>query len=141
MRSNKWIFCHNNSGQTFVQTKNNDFCFYNDGNIGAKSQIYYGSWHSIVLTRSDDTWLNIMLYGSNMIKEGTYSIANDFKLYTIGKSANAELTIPKSAIGSINRADWGFEVNVRRSGISGDTQGGYNGIAIVSSGNLILRST
>lgn len=136
-----WNFTHSKDVLRCNSSGVNTFNGHANGDVALKSQIWYGSWHSIVLTRSDDTWLNIMLYGSNTLKEGSYSIANDFKLYTIGKSANVELTIPRSAIASINRADWGFEVNVRRSGISGDTQGGYNGIAIVSSGNLVLRST
>lgn len=110
------------------------------GNIGSKSQITYDSWHSIVLTRSDSTWLNIMLYGTDLLKQGIYSIANDFKIVTSG-ALNSELTIPRSAIKEINRKDWGFELIAKRSEISGDSGGGYNGIAIVSDGNLTLQST
>ncbi len=136
-----WDFTHGKDVLRCTSEGVNTFNGHANWDVALKSQIYYASWHSIVLTRSDDTWLNIILYGSNTLKEGAYSIANDFKLYTIGRNANVELTIPTSAIASINRADWGFEINVRRSGISGDTQGDYNGIAIVSSGNLVLRST
>lgn len=108
--------------------------------ISSPNTVNYPSWHSIVLTRSDDNWINIMLYGSNNIKKGTYSIDGDFKIYAIRSSGNQELTIPKSAISSISRRDWGFELNVNRNKISGDS-GGYNGIAIVSGGNLTLRSS
>ena len=110
------------------------------GNIGSKSQIQYDSWHSIVLTRSDQNWLNIMLFGTDLLKQGIYSIANDFEIVTVG-TLNSVLTIPRSAIKEINRKDWGFELNAKRSEISGDSGGDYNGIAIVSSGNLILQST
>ncbi len=110
------------------------------GNIGSKSQIRYDSWHSILLTRSDQNWLNIILFGTDLLKQGIYSIANDFKIATIG-TLNSELTIPRSAIKEINRKDWGFELIAKRSEISGDSSGDYNGIAIVSSGNLILQST
>ena len=81
-----------------------------------------------------------MLYGSNSLREGEYSIDGDFKMYCIRSSGNQELTIPKSAVESIYRYDWGFELNVNRGKISGDS-GGYNGIAIVSGGNLTLRSS
>ena len=108
--------------------------------FSSPSTIHYPNWHSIILTRSDDTWINIMLYGSNSLREGEYSIDGDFKMYCIRSSGNQELTIPKSAVESIYRYDWGFELNVNRGKISGDS-GGYNGIAIVSGGNLTLRSS
>lgn len=109
------------------------------GNIGSKSQIDYSNWHSIVLTRSDNTYLNIILYGSNILKEGNYSITNDFRLITYG-TTNSDLTIPKSAIVEISRRDWGFELVINRSGISGISSGDYNGIAVVASG-ITLQST
>lgn len=109
------------------------------GNIGSKSQIQYDSWHSVVLTRSDNDYFNIMLYGSNILKEGTYSIANDFTVKTYGQTS-ADLTIPKSAINEIQRRDWGFEVVCKRSGITGIVSGQYNGIAVVAS-TIRLQST
>lgn len=109
-------------------------------NISSPNTVNYPNWHSIVLTRSDDTWLNIMLYGSNNLREGEYSIDGDFKIYCIRSGGNQELTIPKSAVESISRHDWGFELNANRASISG-TSGGYNGIAIITGGNLTLRSS
>lgn len=105
-----------------------------------QTSINFANWHSIVLTRSDNNYLNIMLYGTNLLKYGTYSIQGQFKLITYG-TTNSTLTIPKSAISSISRRDWGFEINVNRSGISGITSGQYNGIAVVSEGQLVLQST
>lgn len=110
------------------------------GIIGNKNSIAYEPWHSIVLTRSDSNWLNIMLFGTDLLKQGIYSIANDFEIVTFGTLSSA-LTIPRSAIKEINRKDWGFELIAKRSEISGNSSGDYNGIAIVSSGNLILQST
>lgn len=109
------------------------------GNIGNKNTIDYQGWHSVVLTRSDNDYLYIMLYGSNILKEGTYSIANDFSIQAIG-TTNSTLTIPKSAISSISRRDWGFELVCRRSGISGIASTQYNGIAIVTT-TIRLQST
>lgn len=109
------------------------------GDIGTKNQIIYGSWHSVILTRSDYNWLELMLYGSNLLKKGNYSIANDFKLVTYGTSY-AELTIPRSAIKGINRQDWGFELTVARSEIQGNVSGEFNGVAVVSE-SLIIQST
>lgn len=106
----------------------------------AKEQIQYRSWHSIILTRSDSSWLNLILYGSNHLREGNYSIANDFKLVTYG-TTNSDLTIPTSAIDTITRHDWGFEVAIKRSEIIGDSGNEYDGIAIPHDGNLILQST
>lgn len=103
------------------------------------TQIAYDSWHSIILTRTDSTWLSLMLYGSNHLKEGNYSIANDFNLILIG-STNVEVTIPTNAI-TIIRRDWGFELNILRSGITGDDGNAHDGIAIVSDENLVLKST
>lgn len=100
--------------------------------IESKSKIDYQSWHSVVLTRSDNDYFYIMLYGSNILKEGTYSIANDFRVITYGQTS-ADLTIPKSAINEISRRDWGFEVVCKRSGITGIVSGQYNGIAVVAS--------
>lgn len=107
--------------------------------IESKSKIEYQSWQSIVLTRSDNNLLYIMLYGSNILKEGTYSIANNFAVQTIG-TTNSTLTIPKSAISSISRRDWGFELLINRSGISGIASTQYNGIAIVTN-TITLQST
>lgn len=109
------------------------------GTIGNKNTIDYQAWQSIVLTRSDTNYFYIMLYGSNILKEGTYSIANDFKVLTYGQT-NSQLTIPKSAISSISRRDWGFELIINRSGISGIASTEYNGIAIVVS-TIRLQST
>ena len=109
------------------------------GDIGTKSQIIYGSWHSVILTRSDQSWLQLMLYGSNLLKKGNYSIANDFKLVAYGTSY-AELTIPRSAIKEIHRQDWGFELTVARSEIQGNVSGELNGVAVVSE-SLIIQST
>ena len=109
------------------------------GNIGNKNTIDYQGWHSVVLTRSDNDYFYIMLYGSNILKEGTYSIANDFSIQAIG-TTNSTLTIPKSAISSISRRDWGFELVCRRSGISGIASTQYNGIAIVTT-TIRLQST
>lgn len=106
--------------------------------IETKSQIEYQGWQSVVLTRSDNNLLYIMLYGSNILKEGTYSIASDFQIVTYG-STNGTLTIPKSAISGINRKDWGFELLINRSGISGIASTQYNGIAVVSS-TITLQS-
>lgn len=110
------------------------------GDIGTKSQIIYNSWHSVILTRSDQSFLQLMLYGSNLLKKGNYSIANDFKLVAYGTSY-AELTIPRSAIKKINRKDWGFELTVARSEIQGNVSGELNGVAVVSDGNLRIQST
>lgn len=110
------------------------------GDIGTKSQIIYDSWHSVILTRSDQSWLQLMLYGSNLLKKGNYSIANDFKLVAYGTSY-AELTIPRSAIKNIDRRDWGFELAVARSEIQGNVSGELNGVAVVYDGNLIIQST
>lgn len=107
--------------------------------IETKSQIEYQGWRSVVLTRSDNNLLYIMLYGSNILKEGTYSIASDFQIVTYG-STNGTLTIPKSAISGIQRRDWGFELLINRSGISGIASTQYNGIAVVSS-TITLQST
>lgn len=109
------------------------------GDIGTKNQIAYDSWHSIVLTRSDNNWLNIMLYGSNLLKKGNYSIANDFKLIAYG-TPYAELTIPRSAIKEIYRTDWGFELYAALSEIQGNVSEGLNGVAVVSE-SLIIQST
>jgi len=109
------------------------------GTIGNKNTIDYQSWHSVVLTRSDDNYFYIMLYGSNLLKEGNYSIANDFRILTYGDT-RADLTIPKSAISSISRKDWGFELIINRSGITGIVSGQYNGIAIVAT-TIRLQST
>lgn len=108
--------------------------------IETKSKINYENWHSVVLTRSDDNYLYIMLYGSNLLKEGNYSIANDFRILTYGTTAGT-LTIPISAINAISRKDWGFEVVVNRSGITGITSGQYNGIAIPGGATLTLLAT
>lgn len=108
--------------------------------VETKSEINYGNWHSVVLTRSDNNYLYIMLYGSDCLKEGTYSIPNGFALVTYGTTSGT-LTIPTSAIHGVTRRDWGFEVVVNRSGITGITSGQYNGIAIVSDGTLTLRAT
>lgn len=108
--------------------------------IETKSEINYGSWHSIVFTRSDNDYLYIMLYGSSCLKEGTYSIANNFSIVAYG-TTNGTLTIPTSAIKGVTRRDWGFEVVINRSGITGITSGQYNGIAIVSDATLTLKST
>lgn len=110
------------------------------GDIGTKNQIVYGSWHNVILTRSDQSWLTLILYGSNLLKKGNYSIANDFKLTAYGTSY-AELTIPRSAIKEINRKDWGFELIVARSEIQGNVSGELNGVAIAHDGNLVLQST
>lgn len=109
------------------------------GDIGTKSQIVYSSWHSVILTRSDRSWLQLMLYGSNLLKKGNYSIANDFNLVAYGTSY-AELTIPRSAIKEIIRRDWGFELFVARSEIQGNVSGELNGVAVVSE-SLIIQST
>ena len=109
------------------------------GNIGNKNTIDYQGWHSVVLTRSDNDYFYIMLYGSNLLKEGTYSIANDFSIQAIG-TTNSTLTIPKSAIQGISRRDWGFELVCKRSGISGIASTQYNGIAIVTT-TIRLQST
>lgn len=108
--------------------------------ITEKNQVAYLDWNSVVLTRSDNNSLYIMLYGSNHLKEGNYSIANNFKLVTYG-STNSELTIPKSALSSISRRDWGFELVFNRSGISGIASGQYNGVAVPYDGPLLLQST
>lgn len=107
--------------------------------IESKNQVAYGDWHSVVLTRSDNNNLYIMLYGSNHLKEGNYSIASDFQIVTYGNT-NGTLTIPKSAISGIIRKDWGFELVINRSGITGITSGQYNGIAVVSS-TITLQAT
>jgi len=104
-----------------------------------KSQIQYKRWHSIVLTRSDDNYIYVMLYGSNQLREGNYSIASDFTLITYGQTY-AELTIPKSAIYDITRHDWGFELTLTRSAISGISSSQYNGTAVVVN-PIILQST
>lgn len=109
------------------------------GTIGNKNTIDYQAWHSVVLTRSDNDYFYIMLYGSNILKEGTYSIANDFRVITYGQTS-ADLTIPKSAINEISRRDWGFEVVCKRSRITGIVSGQYNGIAVVAS-TIRLQST
>lgn len=109
------------------------------GTIGNKNTIDYQAWQSVVLTRSDTNLLYIMLYGSNILKEGTYSIASDFQIVTYG-STNGTLTIPKSAISGIQRKDWGFELLINRSGITGIVSGQYNGIAVVAS-TIRLQST
>lgn len=106
----------------------------------SKSEIVYSNWHSVVLTRSDQTNLLVMLYGSNQLKTGTYSVANNFKLVCYGTNY-AELTIPKSAITNIVRFDWGFELVINRSQISGNPSGELNGTAVVYDGPLTLRST
>lgn len=108
--------------------------------IESKNQVEYADWHSVVLTRSDNNFLYVMLYGSNHLKEGNYSIANNFKLVTYG-STNSELTIPKSALSTIYRRDWGFELVFNRSGISGIASGQYNGVAVPYDGTLLLQST
>lgn len=107
--------------------------------IESKNIIDYQSWQSVVLTRSDTNYFYIVLYGSNILKEGTYSIANDFRVLTYG-TTNSDLTIPKSAISSISRRDWGFELIINRSGISGIASTQYNGIAIVAT-TIRLQST
>ena len=107
--------------------------------IESKSKIEYQSWHSVVLTRSDNDYFYLMLYGSNILKEGTYSIANDFRIITYGQTSS-DLTIPKSAINEISRRDWGFEVVCKRSGISGIANTQYNGIAVVAN-TIRLQST
>lgn len=107
--------------------------------IESKSKIDYQSWHSVVLTRSDNDYIYLMLYGSNILKEGTYSIANDFRVLTYG-TTNSDLTIPKSAINELTRKDWGFELVCKRSGISGIASTQYNGIAIVAN-TITLQST
>lgn len=109
------------------------------GTIGNKNTIDYQSWHSVVLTRSDNDYLYVMLYGTNILKEGTYSIESNFRIITYGDT-RADLTIPKSAISSISRKDWGFEVICNRSGITGIVSGQYNGIAVVAS-TIRLQST
>lgn len=128
----------NNLGM--VEVRNDGIYNGKTGNrlIETKSQIEYQGWHSVVLTRSDNNLLYIMLYGSNILKEGTYSIASDFQIVTYG-STNGTLTIPKSAISGINRKDWGFELLINRSGISGIASTQYNGIAVVSS-TITLQS-
>lgn len=108
--------------------------------IETKSEIVYSNWHSVVLTRSDQTNLLVMLYGSNQLKAGTYSVANNFKLVCYGTSY-AELTIPKSAITNILRFDWGFELVINRSQISGNPSGELNGTAVVYDGPLTLHSS
>lgn len=108
--------------------------------VETKSQIEYNNWHSVVLTRSDTNTLYVILYGSNHLKEGSYSIANNFKLVTYG-TTYSELTIPKSALNTIYRRDWGFELMFNRSGISGIASGQYNGVAVPYDGPLILQST
>lgn len=107
--------------------------------IESKNKIDYPSWHSVVLTRSDNDYFYLMLYGSNILKEGTYSIANNFAVQTIG-TTNSVLTIPKSAINEIYRRHWGFELLINRSGISGIASTQYNGIAIVTN-TITLQST
>lgn len=104
-----------------------------------KNQIQYNRWHSIVLTRSDDNYIYVMLYGSNQLREGNYSIADDFELLTYGQTSS-NLTIPKSAINNITRHDWGFELTLDRSGISGISSSSYNGIAVVAN-PITLQST
>lgn len=108
--------------------------------IETKSEINYDNWHSVVFTRSDNDYLYIMLYGSDCLKEGTYSIPNSFALVTYGTTSGT-LTIPASAIKGVSRRDWGFEVVVKRSGITGITSGQYNGTAVVSDGTLTLSAT
>lgn len=130
---------NSNDYETYVRTFSSNTWSSWRRLITDKSQIEYPGWQSIVLTRSDNDYLYIMLYGSNQLKEGTYSIANDFKIYTYG-TTNAELTIPKSAISRILRRDWGFELIINRSGISGIASTQYNGIAVVSN-TLIIKST
>lgn len=115
-------------------TKNNTYL------VEEQSSINFMNWHSVVLTRSDNNYVFIMLYGTNRLKVGTYSIQGQFKLVTYG-TTNSTLTIPTSAIASISRRDWGFEVTVNRSGISGIASTQYNGIAVVSDGALVLKST
>lgn len=131
------------NGQTlcYVEVRSDGIYNGKNGNklIESKNSIEYQSWHSIVLTRSDNDYLNIMLYGSNILKEGTYSIANDFSIQAIG-TTNSTLTIPKSAIKGISRRDWGFELVCKRSGISGIASTQYNGIAIVTT-TIRLQST
>ena len=136
-------FAQNNNVLSSVEARS-DGSIYNGktGNrlIETKSKINYENWHSVVLTRSDDNYLYIMLYGSNLLKEGNYSIANDFRILTYGTTAGT-LTIPISAINAISRKDWGFEVVVNRSGITGITSGQYNGIAIPGGATLTLLAT
>lgn len=108
-----------------------------------KDEIAYQSWHSVVLTRSDNNLLYIMLYGSNHLKEGTYSIdiegGDSFELRAYG-STNGNLIIPKTALNSISRRDWGFELTFNRSNISG-MSGEYNGVGIIHEHTLRLKST
>lgn len=111
--------------------------------IESKNEIAYQNWNSVVLTRSDSASLYIMLYGSNILKEGTYSIdiegGNSFELRAYG-STNGNLIIPKTALNSISRKDWGFELIFNRSAISG-MSGEYNGVGIIHEHTLKLKST
>jgi len=138
-----------NDGQLyFIEQNNNDDLVVVSKNDLYKNQITYNSWHNVLLMRSDGTYIYLMLYGCDLLKEGTYSIKNAFKMTTIG-TMNAEITVPLSAIQAISRKDWGFEVIIQRSQItevissrtSREYSNDYNGIGIVHDGNLIIQST
>lgn len=105
-----------------------------------KNSINFVNWHSIILTRSDATYLDLVLFGTDTLKVGNYSIQGEFKLYTYG-TTNSELTVPISAVNSISRLDFGFEVGLLRSKITGIASSDYNGIAVVGGGQLVLLST
>ena len=132
----------NNIVLSSVEARNDGVYNGKTGNklVETKSQIEYNNWQSVVLTRSDTNTLYVILYGSNHLKEGSYSIANNFKLVTYG-TTYSELTIPKSALNTIYRRDWGFELTFNRSSISGISSGQYNGVAVPYDGPLILQAT
>lgn len=115
-----------------------------DGIAGAvqqdKTQINFTSWHSVILTRSDSTYIYLILYGTDRLKEGTYSIQGGFTLYTFG-TTESTFVVPTNAISSITRHDYGFEVVLKRANISGIAGTEYNGIAVVGGEQFVLMSS
>lgn len=105
-----------------------------------KTQISFPAWHSMCLTRSDPNNIVLMLFGTEQLKKGLYSLeAGSFSIMTYG-TTNSTITAPVSAVTSINRRDWGFELVLARSGIEGATTGGYHGVAVISNGTLKIKS-
>ena len=144
-----------NEGQSYFIEDNNDdnLIIVSEAELDKKleskinytDKITYHNWHSLLLTRSDENFIYLTLYGSAHLKEGNYSIANPFKLETFGE-IYATLTVPLSAINDILRRDWGFEIFLDRTKLSYDIHGtigggiNYNGIASVRDADLILQS-
>lgn len=108
--------------------------------VEEKSSIDFGNWHSVVLTRSDNNYIYMMLYGTDSLKTGTYSIQGQFQVETYG-TTQSTLTIPSTAVEYIWRRDWGFELGLKRSAITGIASSQYNGIAVPRGGTLVLQAT